>query len=43
MRELGPFLARIADAQLEKGFNGEPTTLRFAAPRLATIKNVGLS
>jgi hypothetical protein len=38
VRELGPFLARVADTQFEKGFDGEPTTLRFPAPRLTTIK-----
>lgn len=42
MRELGPFLARIADTQLEKGLDGEPTALRFPTPRLAAIKNSGL-
>ena len=42
MRELGPFLAGIADTQFEKGLDGESTTFRFPTPRLATIKNVGL-
>ena len=27
MRELGPFLAGIADTQFEKGLDGQPTTL----------------
>jgi len=38
MRELGPFLAGIADTKFEKGLDGEPTTLRFPTPRLTTIK-----
>jgi hypothetical protein len=39
MRELGPFFARIADTQFEKGLDGEPTTLRFPAPRFTTIED----
>ena len=43
MRELGPFLAGIADTKFEEGFDGEPTTLRFPTPGLATIKMSGKS
>ena len=42
MRELGPFLAGIADTQFENGLDGESTTLRFPTARLATIKISGL-
>jgi hypothetical protein len=43
MRELGPFLAGIADTQFKKGLDGEPTTLGFPTPRLATIRISGLN
>jgi hypothetical protein len=32
MRELGHFLAGIADTQFENGLDGESTTLRFPLP-----------
>ena len=38
MRELGPFLAGVADTQFENGLDGESTALRLPTPRLATIK-----